>query len=118
MADQSKPYELQVLEILLAPGYSRSKLLGLVEDAENPQAEYTNYGFYISIENSAIGPERRVYSNPALIGRWDDKDAGFVVILEDNHLTLEIPPWDGESLPATFRVGDIQIIGAAARNRA
>ena len=106
-----KAYEVEVLGMILADEYSPRELSALLDGPSTIQVEYTNYGFYISVENSSIGKERRVYSSdPSLIGRWNNKDAGFVAFLEDNHLTLEIHPWDGESLPATFRDCDVQVI--------
>jgi hypothetical protein len=109
-----KPYEIQVLQILLAEEFSAEELSQLLKTASTTQIEYTNYGFYISIEHPSIGKPRRVYSgSTTLHGRFHNHDAGFVIFLENEKLTLETFPWNGESLPATFRDGDVQLTNGA-----
>ncbi len=49
MAHPFKPYEIQVLEILLADEYSPRQLAELLEGSSLLQIEYTNFGFYISV---------------------------------------------------------------------
>ncbi|MBW8883196.1 MAG: hypothetical protein JF612_00150 [Planctomycetia bacterium] len=116
MAHPFKPYEIHVLEKLLVDEYSPKQLSALLEGSSLLQIEYTDYGFYISVQNPGFGKERRVYSDRT-IGRLHDKDAGFVAFLEDGHLTLEIFPCDGETLPAMFRDGNVKIIGSASNNQ-
>ena len=105
-----KSYEVEVLKQLLAPEFSNDAFLQLLEDASGPHVEYTRYGFYVSVEHPAIGKARRVHSGPAaLSGRFGGQSAGFVAFLEEDKLTLEIFPWNGEALPATFRDSDVQV---------
>jgi hypothetical protein len=111
MSHPFKPYEVEVLKLLLAPEFSPQAVLHLLEGASAPHVEYTNYGFYVSIKHSAIGKVRRVYSGATtLSGRLDGKSAGFVAFLEDDELTLEIFPWDAQALPPTFRDSDVQLV--------
>jgi hypothetical protein len=106
-----KAYEIEVLQLLLANEFSREELSQLLEEASTQRVEYTNYGFYISVEHPRIGETRRVHGGPTtLSGRSDSHIAGFVVFLENNKLTLEIFPWDGEALPVMFRDSDVQIV--------
>jgi hypothetical protein len=103
-----------VLEILLKPEFTPEQLSHVLGSASTTRVEYTNYGFYVSVEHPNIGKPRRVYSGTlALHGRVLQHDAGFVAFLEDDHLTLETFPWDGETLPATFRDSDVQVVYAA-----
>ena len=60
MTNPFKPYEIQVLEIRLANEYSPQKLSELLESSSFLQIEYTNYGYYVSVENPGFGKERRV----------------------------------------------------------
>jgi hypothetical protein len=106
-----KSYEVEVLKQLLAPEFSDDAFLQLLGDASAPHVEYTSYGFYVSVEHSTIGKTRRVYGGPTtLSGRVGGQSAGFVAFLEDDKLTLEIFPWNGEALPATFRDSDVQVL--------
>jgi hypothetical protein len=106
-----KSYEVEVLKLLLAQEFSEDVFVQLLEGASAPHVEYTNYGFYVSIEHSAIGKARRVCSGTTtLSGRFGCQSAGFVAFLEDDKLTLEIFPWNGEALPATFRDADVQVV--------
>ncbi len=110
MAHAFKPYEIRVLEILLAPEFDSEQLSQLLEVATLREIKYTGYGFYVSIDHPSIGRARRVYSGATTLhGRLNDHDAAFVAFLEDDQLTLETFPWDGETLPATFRESDVQL---------
>jgi hypothetical protein len=111
MAYPFKPYEVQILQTLVAHEFSRDQLLQLLEGASTPEVEYTNYGFFVSVKHSAIGKAGRVYTGPTTLrGNFGAHSAGFIVFLEDDELTLETFPWDGERLPATFRDSDIQVV--------
>ena len=113
-----KHYEVEVLQLLLAPEFSHEALADLLNSAESPDAEYTKYGFYISIKNPKIGKDRRVYDGPTtLSGRWHKHTAGFIVFLEDDQLTLEVYPWDGETLPADFRDVDVRVVQELPREK-
>ena len=106
-----KAYEVEVLKLLLADEFSEHVLLHLLEAASTRRAEYTKYGFYVTVEQPEIGKARRVYSGPTtLSGRFGDHSAGFVAFLEDDKLTLETFPWNGEALPASFRDSDVQVV--------
>jgi hypothetical protein len=108
-----KPYEIEVLRCLLADEFSETGFSQLLEGASSPQVEYTNYGFYVSMENSAIGRARRVHSGPTkLSGHFGNYCAGFIAFLEDDMLTLETFPLNGEALPATFRDSDVHVVFA------
>ena len=108
-------YEVEVLKLLLAPEFAGRAFLKLLEGASAPRVEYTNYGFYVSIAHPAIGKARRVFSGPTtLSGRFGGRSAGFVAFLENDELTLETFPWDGEALPATFRDSAVEVVHEAS----
>ncbi len=112
-----KSYEVDVLKLLLAQEFSEDIFLRILKGASARHVEYTNYGFYVSIRHPAIGKHRRVYSAPTTLGgHFGGQSAGFVVFLEDDELTLEIFPWDGEALPATLRDSAVQIIHGVAND--
>jgi hypothetical protein len=105
-----KSYEVEVLKLLLRDEFAAERLLRLLSNASAPHVEYTNYGFYVSVQNSVIGKTRRVHSGPTtLSARFGSHSAGFVAFLQDDKLTLETFPWDGEQLPATFRDLDVKL---------
>jgi hypothetical protein len=111
MAHPFKPYEVQILQTLVAHEFSRDHLMQLLEGASTPEVEYTNYGFFVSVKHPAIAKARRVYTGPmTLRGNFGAHSAGFIVFLEDDELTLKTFPWDGESLPATFRDSAVQVV--------
>jgi hypothetical protein len=112
MSHPFKNYEVEALRALLAPELSSQRLYEVLDRSGNNQVEYTNYGFYVTVDEASIGSTRRVYSQPALIARFNGREAGFVAFLENNQLTLETHPWDGEGLPPDYRDGDVQIVGA------
>ena len=99
-----------MLQALLADEFSPDQLAQILDGASDPHVESNGYGFYVSVRDPAIGSARRVYSGPpSLAGHSDGRTAGFIVFLEHDELTLEIYPWDGDCLPATFRDGDVKV---------
>ncbi len=99
-----------MLQILLESEFPPEHLSQLLRSATMPRTEYTGYGFYVSVYHPRIGKLRRVFSGtPALHGRLGEHDAGFIAFLEDDQLTLETFPWDGEALPETFRDSDVHL---------
>ena len=95
----------------MADELSETEFSQVLANASLPLVEYTNYGFYVSIEHSAIGKARRVHPGATnLSGRFRDHCAGFIAFLEDDTLTLETFPLNGEPLPATFRDSEVQIV--------
>ena len=110
MADPFKAYEIALLHNVLADEFPPEQLAAIIEGASDPHVEFDGYGYYVSVRHAAIGSARRVTSAPpSLAGHCDGRMAGFIVFLEDGQLTLEIYPWDGDCLPATFRDGDVRI---------
>jgi hypothetical protein len=110
MSHPFKRYEVDVLKMLLASEFSEHALLCLLDEATMPEVQYTGYGFFVSVQHPTIGKARRVYSDSPEL-HWDSGRhiAGCVVFLENNELTLETYPWDGESLPGTFREADVRV---------
>jgi hypothetical protein len=105
-----KPYEVEVLKLLLAAEFSQRKLLRLLKHASAQSVEYTGYGFFVSIHHPVIGRARRVCDSPVLRGDFAGRIAGFVVFLEKFELTLETFPRDGDgALPAEFRDSHVRI---------
>lgn len=99
-----------MLQALLADEFSGDQLMQILNDASDPHVEFNGYGFYVSVRHQAVGSARRVYGgSQSLAGHCDGRVAGFIVFLEHGQLTLEIYPWDGDCLPATFRDGEVTI---------
>ena len=110
MSHPFKSYEVEALKLLLCDEFAAERLLKLLSDASTPHVDYTNYGFYVSVKNPVIGKARRVYVGPTTFSaRFGSHSAGFVAFLQDDKLTLETFPWDGEQLPATFRDLDVKL---------
>ena len=110
MTHPFKPYEVALLQVLLAEDFSREQLSQILDGASEQHIESNGYGFYVSVRHPAVGDMRRVISAPpSLAGHCGGRSAGFIVFLENNQLTLEIYPWDGDCLPDSFRDGDVTI---------
>ncbi len=110
MGHPFKDLEVEALMNLLKPHFDRNQVIDLLNHAESQKVEYTGYGFFVSITNSCIGCERRVCDMPLLIGESDNKQVGFVAFLDNNRLTLEIFPFNGESIPEDFRERNVAFV--------
>src|SRR5262249_36195695 len=111
-------YEVEVLNILLAPEFSQERITQLLDEASVPKTEYTKYGFYVSVKHPVIGKTRRVYDgSTTLSGDFGGKSAGFITFLQDDQLMLETFPLDGEALPATFRDSPVRVVHGVATQK-
>ena len=108
-----RAFELIVLRAVLAEEFTPAQFGQILEEAVANDVTYTGWGFYISMRHPLIGEARRLYSAPPALSAHstEGRIAGFMMILENQQLTLEIYPWDPpeDGLPAEFRDSDVQI---------
>jgi len=70
--------------------------------------DYNGYGYYVAVDDARLPIERKVFDGGPTKGTIVGKNAkgnmcGYIVFVQDGHLTLEIYPLLGDGLPPVFR---------------
>jgi hypothetical protein len=76
--------------------------------------EYTGCGYFLSVKHPSLPAEPRTLSEPAVVGKVGDIQAGFVVFLGDGELTLECHTWGPVDIPEDFREREVLISALSA----
>ena len=68
----------------------------------NQQIYFTGAGYFLTLKSRSIPIDRHVVSEPVFVGKLGNVDVGFIVIIENNELTLECYTY-GETITAKDR---------------
>ncbi|HHF2973697.1 TPA: hypothetical protein ACPJ12_004747 [Vibrio diabolicus] len=68
----------------------------------NQQIYFTGAGYFLTLKSRSIPINRHVVSEPVFVGKLGNVDVGFIVIIENNELTLECYTY-GETITAKDR---------------
>lgn len=75
-----------------------------IESSDHATAiDFTDYGYFLRIEDPRLPEERFVFSRPVLMASGDGFECGFVCFVESHQLTLECHTWGDERLPKNIR---------------
>jgi hypothetical protein len=84
-----RQFELEAIR-LMAKDVLSDRQMNLLCDAERLDSyEYTGCGYFLSVKHPSLPAEPRTLSEPAVVGKFGDIQAGFVVFLGYGELTLE-----------------------------
>ena len=103
-----RPHEAQVVRLLASSQLPSEILEDVIATASFVRLSETGWGYFLEVEHPQLPKKRVVCSKPLLLGRAGDLTCGFVLFLEDCHLTLECHGWV-DAIPAGFRARDITV---------
>jgi hypothetical protein len=104
-----KNFEIKAIR-LMAQSALPDDLLDRVLGAESADSyRYTGCGYFLTVKNAELPVERRSLSDPPVTGVSGEIQAGFIVYLGDNELTLECHTWGAVDVPSDFRDHDVQV---------
>ena len=110
-----RQFELEAIR-LMAKGVLSDRQMQFLCDAERLESyEYTGCGYFLSVKHPSLPAEPRTLSEPAVVGKVGDIQAGFVVFLGYGELTLECHTWGPVDVPEDFREREV-VIGAPPDN--
>lgn len=94
----------------MVTGFLAEELLETVLDSARAKSyEYTGSGYFLCVEHPLLPSEPKTLSMPSVVGNSGDIQAGFVVFLGQNELTLECHTWGPVDVPADFRERDVAV---------
>ncbi|PKO78700.1 MAG: hypothetical protein CVU21_01780 [Betaproteobacteria bacterium HGW-Betaproteobacteria-15] len=87
---------------LMAAGILTEAQLRAVQEADKP-CRYNYTGYYLTVAHASLPTEQRTLSDPPVVGNAGEVQAGFVVFLGDQEVTLECHSWGVIDVPEDFR---------------
>ncbi len=98
-----REFEMKAIR-LMASGVLSEEQLHAVQVADRPcRYTYTGSGYYLAVSHSSLPTEQKTLSDPPVVGNFGEVQAGFVVFLGDQELTLECHTWGAIDVPEDFR---------------
>jgi hypothetical protein len=71
--------------------------------------EYSGSGYFLTIAHPSLPAERKVCSQPIVMGRAEGVDCGFLLFIQDGKLLMECHTWGAKDVPEGFRDKDVQV---------
>jgi hypothetical protein len=97
-----------VIRLLTAAVLPPDTLDTVLHQPQSVSYEYTGCGYFLTLVHSSLPRDRIVCDKPLVLGESGGVQSGFVVFLENNHLTLECHPY-GEDVPESYREQNVRI---------
>ena len=104
-----KDHEKTAIQILAGSVLSPETLAVIFEQSQSVTYEYTGCGYFVTLVHPSLPCERIVCHEPLVVGESGGIQSGFVVFLQDNHLTLECHSWGETDVPETYRDQDVRV---------
>jgi hypothetical protein len=104
-----RAFELQAIHLMADGVLSDEQLRALGEIECATGYEYTGCGYFLQVHLPSLPVARRTLSTPGVVGRAGDVQAGFLVFLGEQALTLECHTWGQVDVPPDFRDRDVSI---------
>lgn len=102
-------YEKIVLRLLCTGTLPPSVLHGAINTPDKISCEFTGAGYFLELSHEDVPEGRIVCSTPHVIGRFQGREVGFVVFIENGLITLECHDYDGHGIPKNIRYGLVEI---------
>jgi hypothetical protein len=103
-------FERRVVRSLAASHMPRDAIDSVLRSAVLVSCDHTVGGYFLTVRHSLLADARSVWHTPLLVGRADNVQCGFVVLIENGELTLECHSWGNAGIPENFRDRHVAII--------
>jgi hypothetical protein len=104
-----RAFELQAICLMAHAVLSEAQLQALGGIQEPVRYEYTGRGYFLAVHLPTLPVGRRTLSEPPVVGNAGDIQAGFLVFLHNQELTLECHTWGTVDIPSDFRDREVVV---------
>ena len=104
-----KSFEISVINLLTAGVIPKSRIDRLYTNGELVSLDFTGAGYLLTLRHSDLPVVRSVLSDPHVNGKIGELLTGFIVIIENQKLTLECFAYGDDAFPQNFRELDIAV---------
>ena len=105
-----RPFEQEAIRLMTKGQLPDDVLEEVLSSESQDRYEYTGCGYFLTVRNSRLPSDKRSLGDPPVAGLADEIQAGFVVHLGDNELTLECHTWGEFDVPEDFRERRVTIV--------
>jgi hypothetical protein len=102
-------YEIEILRALLKPEFSQPEIEDLIMTGSITGFDFTGVGYFLEISSNLLPKERKVISNPIILGKTNKIEVGFVLFIENNTLLIECFSLGVNNLPENIRTLDLKL---------
>jgi hypothetical protein len=104
-----RKFEAEAIKLMASHALPEQLLADVLATESADSYEYTGCGYFLTVKNHSLPVEQRSLSDPPVAGISGEIQAGFIVYLGDNELTLECHTWGAVDVPSNFRELDVKI---------
>lgn len=104
-----KDYERRVLALLAPGALSPEQIEAVAREGTFVSYEYSGSGYFLTIAHPSLPMERKVCSQPIVMGHADRIDCGFILFIQDGKLMIECHTWGAIDVPDGFREKDVRV---------
>jgi hypothetical protein len=104
-----RDFEIEAIRLLTDGVLSPDQLALLAEYSDTVEYDYTGSGYFLTLEKEWLPKVEGTYSEPAVVGNYENIQSGFVVFLRKNELTLECHTWGEIDVPENYRDKPVKI---------
>jgi hypothetical protein len=103
-----REFEKEAIRLMAAEVLSEGQLVHALEADHPSHYNYTGSGYFLTVKHASLPIEARALSDPPVVGSVGGVQAGFVIFLGNQELTLECHTWGAIDVPEDFR--DQQVV--------
>jgi hypothetical protein len=104
-----RKFELEAIRLMSAGVLSDKQMQALCDATHADNYEYTGCGYFLTVSHPSLPEKPCTLSQPAVVGKAGNVQAGFVVFLGNGKLALECHTWGPVDVPADFRDREVTI---------
>ena len=102
-------FEIEILRTLLKSELSDPEIEFLISTSSITGYNFTGVGYFLEISNDRLPIERKVISEPIIIGKTNGTEVSFVLFIENNTLTFECLSNSDKILPENIRTRKLKL---------
>src|SRR5262245_3149769 len=88
-----RPHEAQVVRLLASSHLPPDVIEDVIATASFVSLDETGCGYFLEVKHARLPTKRVVCNTPLLLGQAGELSCGFVLFLENGHLTFECHSW-------------------------
>src|SRR5438046_1379249 len=94
-----KDYERRVLDLLAPSALSPQQIEAITREGTFVRYHYSGSGYFLTLAHPSLPKERKVCSQPPVMGHADGIDCGFILFIENGELMIECHTWGAIDVP-------------------
>ncbi len=102
-------YEIEVLRLMLKSEFKSDEIETIINSGVLAIDDFTSAGYFIEISHELLPIQRKVITEPFILGKVEGIQVGFILFLENKMLTIECHGWGVIDLPKDIRSKSMQL---------